>query len=171
MQSLLIRELTPKDEEKFLTAMQQSKHLHHPWVSPPITPEGFKNFIVRTQQPNHQSYLLYDASNSIIGVYNFSEIVRGPFQNAYLGFYVVASCAGHGYMSQGLKLVLKKAFTELGLHRIEANIQPQNIASIRLIQKNGFRKEGFSPRYLFIDKKWRDHERWAITVEDWQELD
>ena len=70
-------------------------------------------------------------------------------------------------MSAALKLVLKNAFEEMKLHRIEANIQPGNERSIQLVKSNGFRKEGFSPRYLQIDGKWCDHERWAITYEDW----
>ena len=69
-------------------------------------------------------------------------------------------------MSAGLKLVLKKAFEELDLHRLEANIQPDNFRSINLVKNNGFKKEGFSPRYLKINGEWRDHERWAITHED-----
>jgi len=96
---------------------------------------------------------------NIVGVFNVSEIVRGLFQNAYLGFYVVADFSGKGYyMSSGLKLVLGKIFNKLKLHRIEANIQPDNIQSIQLIKKNGVRYEGFSPRYLKIDNEWRGHE-------------
>lgn len=92
--------------------------------------------------------------------------IRGQFQNAYLGFYAVSNFVGKGYMSAGLKLVLAKVFNELQLHRVEANIQPDNIQSIQLIKKNGFRYEGFSPRYLKIDNEWRGHEHWAMTYED-----
>jgi ribosomal-protein-alanine N-acetyltransferase len=68
-------------------------------------------------------------------------------------------------MSEALKLVVSYAFGELGLHRLEANVQPENAASIRLVQRSGFRNEGYSPHYLFIDGDWRGHERWAITRE------
>jgi [ribosomal protein S5]-alanine N-acetyltransferase len=68
-------------------------------------------------------------------------------------------------MSEALALVLEYAFTELRLHRLEANIQPGNGASLRLIQRTGFRREGLAPAMLFIDGAWRDHERWAITRE------
>jgi ribosomal-protein-alanine N-acetyltransferase len=70
-------------------------------------------------------------------------------------------------MRTGLGLVLDEAFGSLGLHRVEANIQPENQASIRLVQKCGFRREGFSPRYLKIVGQWRDHERWALLTEEW----
>lgn len=70
-------------------------------------------------------------------------------------------------MNQALKLVLAKIFQELQLHRIEANIQPTNTSSIHLATHNGFRKEGFSPRYLKVNGIWCDHFRFALTYEDW----
>ena len=73
-------------------------------------------------------------------------------------------------MTEAINLVVKYAFKELKLHRIEANIQPHNLASIAVVKKNGFTKEGFSRKYLKIDGEWRDHERWAIIYEDWKEL-
>jgi RimJ/RimL family protein N-acetyltransferase len=111
--------------------------------------------------------MVCDANGSIAGVFNLSEIVRGCFQNAYLGFYAVEGFDGQGYMSAGLKLILAEAFNTIKLHRIEANVQPDNTKSLNLIGANGFKKEGFSPRYLKINDEWRDHERWAITFEDW----
>jgi ribosomal-protein-alanine N-acetyltransferase len=71
-------------------------------------------------------------------------------------------------MEKGLRAVMKEAFRSQRLHRLEANIQPHNEASRRLVQRCGFRLEGFSPRYLKIAGRWRDHERWAITVEEWK---
>lgn len=71
-------------------------------------------------------------------------------------------------MKEGLSLVIHRAFEELGLHRVEANIQPENRASRALVRGLGFRLEGFSPRYLKILGRWRDHERWALTAEDWK---
>jgi ribosomal-protein-alanine N-acetyltransferase len=70
-------------------------------------------------------------------------------------------------MSEGLRAVIDAAFGELGLHRLEANIQPTNARSLALVQRLGFHKEGYSPRYLRLDGDWRDHERWALRSEDW----
>ena len=71
-------------------------------------------------------------------------------------------------MTEALALTLRIAFGRLRLHRVEANIQPGNRASIALVRRAGFRREGLSPRYLKIGGRWRDHERWALTVEDWR---
>ena len=92
-------------------------------------------------------------------------LALGNLRSAYLGYYAGASFIGQGHMSEGLRLVLRRAFGVLRLHRLEANIQPKNHASIRLVRRAGFRREGFSPRYLKILGRWRDHERWAITAE------
>ncbi len=162
---LHIRELKIEDKEEFIAAMQCSESLHHPWMIAPVTAAEFDSYHQRYQQPDHKSFLLCH-SNKIAGVFNLSQIVRGIFQNAYLGFSAVSDYAGKGYMSTGLKLVLNYVFNEMGLHRLEANIQPDNVPSLRLVKKNGFRYEGFSPRYLKINNEWRGHERWAITYED-----
>ena len=166
--NLVIREPEYGDENAFLEMTQASQHFHKPWINAPLSHAEFINYIDRHRQSNYKSYLLVDdEKKDIIGVFNLSEIVRGCFQNAYLGFYASAVYAGTGLMSAGLQLVLKTAFTQLGLHRLEANIQPDNIRSIQLVRASGFRKEGFSQKYLKINEDWRDHERWAITFEDW----
>lgn len=167
MTKVFIRELKIGDKEAFISAMQISKSLHDSWVNPPTTADAFDEYFQRYQQSNQKSFLVCDEKQNIVGVFNISEIVRGHFQSAYLGFYVVASFAGQGYMSAGLKLVLAKIFNDLKLHRIEANIQPENLKSIQLVKTNGFRYEGFSPRYLRINNKWRGHEHWAMTYEDY----
>lgn len=166
MDKLIIRELNLADENNFLEAMQLSRELHSFWVSPPLTRLEFIDYYYHYQQNHQKSFLLCNSSNLILGVFNLNEIVRGVFQNAYLGFYAIAPYAGKGYMSAGMKLLFNKAFLDLKLHRLEANIQPNNHKSINLVKSNGFRKEGFSPNYLKINNQWRDHERWAITAED-----
>jgi ribosomal-protein-alanine N-acetyltransferase len=71
-------------------------------------------------------------------------------------------------MTEAVNLALRHAFKNLKLHRIEANVQPENFPSIAVLKRCGFSKEGFSRRYLKIKGKWRDHERWAIIKEDWK---
>lgn len=112
-------------------------------------------------------YWVLTESSELAGVININEIVRGSFCSGYLGYYALVPHNGCGYMKRGLQAVLRQAFRTLGLHRLEANIQPDNEASRRLVQRLGFRLEGFSPRYLKIAGRWRDHERWALTSEDW----
>lgn len=168
---ITLREPELADEEKFILTMQESVDFHYPWTIAPSSPEQFQDYVMRYKQANNKSYLVVNQFGEIIGVYNLSEIVRGSFQSAYLGYYAVKKHAAKGYMSQGLKLLLYKIFTELALHRVEANIQPNNLNSINLVKHNGFIKEGYSPRYLCINGEWCDHERWAITQEDWLDRD
>jgi ribosomal-protein-alanine N-acetyltransferase len=97
-----------------------------------------------------------------------NEIVRGPAQSAYLGYWIGAPYAKQGYLTEALPLALSHAFHALGLHRVEANIMPTNRPSLALVKRAGFRREGYSPRYLKIAGRWRDHERWALLAEDWQ---
>jgi ribosomal-protein-alanine N-acetyltransferase len=92
----------------------------------------------------------------------------GNFRSAYLGYYGAVSFAGRGFMTEGLSLVLDHAFSDLRLNRLEANIQPANARSIALAERIGFRKEGYSPNYLYIAGGWRDHERWAIAADEWR---
>lgn len=165
---ITIRELRLIDEQHFLAAMQRSAELHFPWIKAPLNTEEFESFFARFQLPNSKSFLAFNDQNQLVGVFNLSEIVRGAFQSAYLGFYAVIDYAGMGYMSTALKCVLHEVFEVMQLHRIEANIQPDNQRSIQLVKNNDFRLEGYSPRYLNINGQWRDHERWALTVEDFQ---
>ena len=167
MTELTIREPQIEDKVSFLAAMLRSEALHHSWVKPPLTADEFDEYIKRSKLPNQKNFFVCDETGNIAGVFNISEIVRGSFQNAYLGFYAVIDHANKGYMRDALKLVLEKAFKELHLHRLEANIQPGNFRSIDLVKKNHFRYEGFSPRYLNINGLWCGHEHWAITIEDY----
>ena len=96
---------------------------------------------------------------------NISEIVRGAFRSAYLGYYAFTPHEDRGLMTEGLRLAVSDAFRRLRLHRLEANVQPGNEASLRLIRRLGFRREGYSPRYLKIRGRWRDHERWALLAD------
>jgi len=90
------------------------------------------------------------------------------FRSGYLGYYIGAPHAGQRYMTEALQLMLRTAFRTLGLHRVGANVQPGDRASIALVERAGFRREGYSRRYLKIARRWRDHERWALLAEEWR---
>jgi len=156
----------PRHEHEFLAAVVRSRRLHGAWVTAPSSSAEYRLYLKERQGPRQVKYFVCDAAGQICGVINLSEIVYGSFQSAYLGYYALAPHAGKGFMSAGLELVLGRAFGELGLHRLEANIQPKNQRSIELVRRAGFRYEGLSLRYLKIGGRWRDHERWAITGED-----
>lgn len=157
-------------ESAFLAAVRRSQELHRPWVSPPRTRADFRSYVRRKQAGNNASYFVLTPERELAGVINLSDIVLGVFCSGYLGYYAFRPHAGCGYMALGLRAVVQRAFTEHGLHRLEANIQPLNRPSLALVQSLGFRKEGFSPRYLKIGGRWRDHERWALTREDWRRV-
>jgi len=159
---------TPAHAAELLAAVARSRRLHGGWVSPPRTRAQLAAYLRRVRKPSHRGYLICTRDGAIAGVVNVNEIVRGAFRSAYLGYYALAPHDRHGWMTAGLRLVVARAFTRLGLHRLEANIQPGNGASRRLVQRLGFQREGYSPRYLKVAGEWRDHERWALTVEDWK---
>ena len=162
-----IRAPRPSDAIPFVETMSASKRHHRPWVYAPITREAFLAYLGRCNRDENVGLLACRREDgAIAGVFNLNQIVRGSFGSAYLGYYGVARFAGLGYMSEGLALTLRFAFGREKLHRVEANIQPDNARSLRLAERAGFRKEGFSPRFLKIGGRWRDHERWAITIED-----
>ena len=103
---------------------------------------------------------------AIAGYARLSQILLGGFRSAYLGYSAFAGFEGRGYMTAGLRLVLREAYGPIGLHRVEANVQPDNVRSIALVERLGFRREGYSPRYLKVGGRWRDHVRFAILAED-----
>jgi ribosomal-protein-alanine N-acetyltransferase len=153
---------------EFLAAVKRSEALHAAWVAPPRTEKEYAEYLHRIHRSTHVGFLLCNQAGDLVGVANLGEIVRASFQSAYLGYYAFEPHQGRGYLSAGLRMVLAQAFGEQQLHRIEANIQPSNERSLQLVRKLGFRREGLSLRYLKIAGRWRDHERWALTCEEWR---
>lgn len=153
------------DQAEFIRLAHASRALHKPWVTAPSTPEQFAAYVSRMQEPiNHGFLICHAEQGSIVGVVNVTNVVLGLFRSGYLGYYAFSGCERQGFMSAGLLQVVRHAFTSLKLHRLEANIQPGNTASIALVKSCGFTKEGYSPKYLKIGGRWRDHERWAIIA-------
>ncbi|HYV00222.1 MAG TPA: GNAT family protein [Pyrinomonadaceae bacterium] len=166
---VLLRAPTKKDCAEFIALNRASRRFHRGLVSPPITAEQFAAFLKKSKTDSSIGvFICLVTDGSIIGAISLSQIFRGGFQNAYLGYYVSAQHAGQGHMTEALQLLLRYAFRDLRLHRLEANIQPGNIASIALVKRAGFVLEGYSKRYLKICGRWRDHERWAILADDWK---
>jgi [ribosomal protein S5]-alanine N-acetyltransferase len=162
---------TPSAEHQaaFLQAVRRSRKLHHPWVSPPASIPAYRSYLSKQRETRERSFLIcLSDSGDLVGVVNLNEIVRGNFQSAYLGYYAFEPYSGRGLMRQGMALVIQQAFGKLRLHRLEANIQPGNEASLGLVRTLGFRLEGFSRRYLKIGGRWRDHERWTLLAVDWK---
>jgi ribosomal-protein-alanine N-acetyltransferase len=163
-----LRAPTRADEREFLALMRMSRAFHRPWATAPTDEERFAAYLADAQRPDFEALLVCRREDdTIIGFFNVSQIVRRRLQSAYLGYAAGAPYAGKGYMREGLELVLRHVFTDMRLHRLEANIQPDNHASLALVRGAGFRREGFSPRYLKIGGRWRDHERWAILADEW----
>lgn len=165
------------DARAFVAAVAASRSFHRPWVQPPATAAHFRAYLARyagaeaadPRRATHVGLLVCRvADDAPVGVFNFSEIVRGCLGSAYLGYYALLPHAGRGHMSEGLALALAVAFRKLRLHRVEANVQPANARSLALVRRAGFTREGYSRRYVKIAGRWRDHERWAILADDWR---
>jgi ribosomal-protein-alanine N-acetyltransferase len=155
------------DEQAFLAAMQESIGLHYPWVSAPKNHVGWLRYMKRLKRDNEAGFLVKRIQDGVIcGVINLNVITYEALCSAYVSYFGVAGQAEKGYMKEGMLQVIRHAFTELGLHRLEANIQPGNLASIAMAQSTGFQYEGFSPRLLKINGEWCDHERWAVLAHD-----
>ena len=166
MSLVQIRRVIRADAEELIAANVLSQHYHLPWVRSFVDQAGFDNWFSRGVTGANVGLVAREvASNKVVGVVNINEIVAGVFQSAYLGYYGMVNFARTGLMTEAISATVAYAFSELGLHRLEANIQPGNTASIALVRRLGFRQEGFSPRYLRIDGEWRDHERWALLAD------
>jgi ribosomal-protein-alanine N-acetyltransferase len=164
---VVLRTPTPRDGPELVALNRRSRELHRGWTSPPVTLRAYEDYLCRLSQASATAFFVCRVSDgTIVGVCNVSEIVLGAFRSAYLGYYVGSPYARHGYMRAGLELVVKRAFGALKLHRVEANIQPKNLASRALVLALGFRLEGYSPRYLKIGGRWCDHERWARLADE-----
>jgi ribosomal-protein-alanine N-acetyltransferase len=153
----------------YIEQARRSEKFHRGLVKMSKTPEGFANFLKRSQSETNACFLIIRAEDdAIAGMINLSQIFYGPFCGAYLGYWLCAGFTGQGLMAEAIQLILRHAFKDLKLHRLEANIQPDNQPSINVVKRAGFTKEGFSRKYLKVGGKWRDHERWAITKEIWK---
>ncbi|MFJ1707330.1 GNAT family N-acetyltransferase [Kitasatospora sp. NPDC088346] len=165
-----IRAPRPTDAEPYAEAVRRSAEHIGRWN--PVEPDGLPELLER-QGPGLRTFLIEDfASGGLVGKCNVANIVMGRFCNGALGYDSYLPFAGTGLMTEGMRLVVDRCFAPmersgLGLHRLEINVQPDNERSIALARRLGFRYEGFTPRMLFLAGAWRDHERFALTAEEW----
>jgi ribosomal-protein-alanine N-acetyltransferase len=158
-----LRRLRREDEQPYLDAVRRSAALHHPWAYPPDTPDAFVAYAMESMM---RVPLVVVADDDLAGVYTLSQIALGQFRNAYLGYYAFVPHAGTGAMRAAMPLVFRFSFGELGLHRLQANVQPGNERSIALLRATGWREEGYARRYLKVGGRWRDHIMFAILAEE-----
>jgi ribosomal-protein-alanine N-acetyltransferase len=111
-----------------------------------------------------------DAGDRLIGRVALSNVVRGPWQNATLGYWIDKDALGRGHATRAVRLALRFAFEHAGLHRVQPAIIPRNARSVRVAEKVGFRLEGRALRYLKINGVWEDHDVYALTLEDWRAM-
>ncbi|MEY9849729.1 GNAT family N-acetyltransferase [Streptacidiphilus sp. MAP5-3] len=157
--------LTLDDEEEFCALVRASVELHHPWMQLPASPEEFRAWMRRFEDGSNLGFLIrVRETGNAAGAVNINSVIRGRYQGASIGYAAFAPSAAKGYITEGIAAVMEYAFTQLRLHRLEACIQPGNKASLAVVQRLGFRFEGVSPNYLYINGDWRDHERWAATA-------
>ena len=166
---VFLRRPARRDADEYVSLRRRSAAFLRPWE--PLPPKArrattlFTEWLDSGKGGRHDKLLICRVSDgAILGAINFNEIVRGPAQCAFLGYWIGAPHARQGYMTEALQLALRHGFGALGLHRVEANIMPVNRASIALVRRAGFRREGYSPGYLKIAGRWRDHERWALVA-------
>jgi [ribosomal protein S5]-alanine N-acetyltransferase len=157
-------------EREFLTATLRSRALHRGFVLPPATPAEYRTFVRRSRSDSRESFLVIEAEScALAGVVNINDIVRDLEQSGRLGYYAFVPWAGRGLICAALKLVIGMAFRELGLHRLEANVQRNNLRSIALVEGLEFEREGTARGFLKIGNRWRDHDRWSLLKNDWSQ--
>lgn len=169
---VVLRVPVPSDAQPWAELVAANRDFVRPWIDLPDDDDVqavFQRTLEQAQDARFEKlWVVAREGGALLGVLNLNEIVRGVFCSAYLGYWISGAHARQGLMREAVALGLGYAFGPLGLHRLEANIQPGNEASKALVRGLGFVQEGFSERYLKIGGQWCDHERWAITVERWQ---
>jgi len=174
---LVLQPLTAEDAPRLLQYVQQNRAWLEPWEpSHPdsyYTLEGQRSILIQCQEDRrNETGVLFGiferkgTAGEVHGRVSVSGIVRGIWQNGFVGYSVSASRAGRGYMTEALQRIVLFSFADLQLHRLQASIIPRNIASRRVIEKCRFRLEGRALRYLRIGDTWEDHDLYALTAEE-----
>jgi ribosomal-protein-alanine N-acetyltransferase len=173
-----VRTVRAEDIEPYRRAVQLSADRLRRWN--PVNPDDLGRHLV-AQSPDYRTFMVLanepEDGQLLVGRANLTNAVRGRFRSVAMGYDAYDPYAGRGWFGEGLRLVLDLALRDeadggMGLHRVEANVQPGNVASAGLLRSLGLRHEGYSPRYLYLADRdgfedWRDHDRYAITREEW----
>jgi ribosomal-protein-alanine N-acetyltransferase len=174
-----LRPLKASDWDQWREVRVRSRDWLEPWepfgepgtADPVSDAEAFKARCGAWERQRHfdaaYGFGIFLRKGRFIGEVSLGSVQRGPFQSASVGYWIDEAEAGRGYMPEAVMLVIRFAFEDLGLHRVEAAIVPRNKASRRVAEKIGLRDEGTSDRFLQIRGVWEDHVRYAITAEDW----
>jgi [ribosomal protein S5]-alanine N-acetyltransferase len=158
------RPLAAGDEPEFVALAAASYEFHRKWIRLPTESAAFKKYLSKFDNEHAYFFVIRDAySESIVGFASLTGIEREPYWRGRLGYGVFEQYARMGYMSSGLEQIIDFAFKSVKLHRLEADIQPENIPSKRLVEKAGFTCEGVSRGFIHLDDEWMDHERWVLT--------
>ncbi len=177
---VVLRPLRPDDFDAWADVRRRSRDWLEPWeplpeVGSPDPVTDRDAFTARCGSWDRQRHL--DAAygygvfldGGFIGEVSLGTVHRGPFQTAFVGYWIDEPLAGRGLTPEAVALLVDHAFGHLKLHRVEAAVVPRNSASIRVVEKLGMRYEGVAKRFLQIRGVWEDHARYALTVEEWAE--
>lgn len=165
-----LRKPIARDSGEFTEAVRAGRDHLQPFIFAPEDDRTFRLWIAPGSKADTEQFLICRRTDdAIAGFINLNNIVLGGLRSAAAGWAAFPPHHGHGHLRDGLSMTLEFAFTQLGLHRVEANIQPANERSRRLAVGAGMSLEGFSPRYLQVGGEWRDHERWAILSDTWRD--
>ncbi len=172
-EGIVLRPLTARDESEFVEVRRTNAQWLSPWdATNPVPGGGVRTFAAMLRSFDEEAAigrqlpLVIEVDGRLAGQVNLSNITLGSFRSGSAGYWISREYAGRGIMPTSLAAVADHAFTTLGLHRIEVNIRPENAASLAVVRKLGLRPEGVRKRMLHIDGAWRDHESFAVTVEE-----
>lgn len=173
MTAIYLRRLEVADAEVLLEMLLRDRAFLDQWE--PTRPDGFYKLethqrrleLLRSDESFADFGIFLSAGDELVGRIQLSGISRAPFENAYLGYFVSERHNGRGYATEAVRQAVDAAFGELKLHRVQAAVMPRNVASVRVLEKAGFREEGFARRYLQIAGVWEDHKLYAVTAEEW----
>lgn len=168
---LSLRRPIPGDRDEWVALRESNLDHLLPWeprLKVKSERERWDSYLRTSDEEDRKRFLIcLNAGGTIIGSVSLNGIRHGVLQSCDMGYWIGKQFTRRGHMTEALLLAIRHAFTKLELHRLEANVQPSNLASLRVVRKAGLRHEGTSLRFLKIDGKWCDHERWALTVEEW----